>query len=85
MLVRVRRHVVPMAGLDAELTAVVIGDLQPFRLHWPGWRLARLFARLQAAECPDLVFWLGDYFNAPTKSAKRYLEVRPKWRRRSGG
>ena len=68
----VRRHTRAMPGLAAPVRVLVLGDLQPFRHHWPGARLRRRFAGL-AAERPDLVLWLGDYYNAPTKGLARLL------------
>ena len=73
-MVRTRRFTVQVPGLEAPLRAVVIGDLQPNNYHWPAERLEALFARLQANEDPDLVLWLGDYFNAPTDMMKVVLE-----------
>ena len=68
----VRRHTASLPGLAAPLRVLVIADLQPFRHHWPGRRLSRAFARAQA-ENPDLVLWLGDYYNAPTKGGASLL------------
>jgi len=58
------------------LRAVVVGDIQPNNFHWPAERLHRLFARLQKDERPDLVLWLGDYYNAPTDMMKVVLDER---------
>ena len=74
---RVRRYTVAIPGLAYRLRAVAIGDLQPNIYHWPPERLGALFDKLQAHEQPDLVFWLGDYYNAPTDVAKVYLDDRP--------
>ena len=71
---RVRRARAEIPGLAAPLRAVVIGDLQPYRHHWSGPRLRAAFARA-AAERPDIVLWLGDYYNAPTGGLKRALEA----------
>ena len=40
--------------------------------------MGALFSSLQEAENPDLVLWLGDYYNAPTDVWKVYLEERPR-------
>ena len=77
---RLRRFAVPLPGLAAPIRAVAIGDLQPYRHHWSGARLAAAFDRA-AAEQPDIVFWLGDYYNAPTKSLARLLDRAPAARR----
>ena len=71
---RIRHARSEIPGLAAPLRAVVIGDLQPYRHHWSGPRLRAAFARA-AAERPDIVLWLGDYFNAPTRGLKRALEA----------
>lgn len=75
-----RRFSVRVPGLSAPVRAVAIGDLQPWRPHWPASRLRAAFARAQA-ERPDVVFWLGDYFNAPTKWIARRLAGRPRLQR----
>ena len=75
--VHTRRFRVAVANLETPLRAVVIGDLQPNVYHWPPERLGALFKRLQSDEKPDLVLWLGDYYNAPTDVSKPYLEARP--------
>jgi predicted MPP superfamily phosphohydrolase len=67
-------------GLAAPVRAVAIGDLQPWLHHWPPARLRAAFARA-AAERPDIVFWLGDYWNAPTKALARALARVPALRR----
>jgi predicted MPP superfamily phosphohydrolase len=67
-------------GLAAPVRAVAIGDLQPWRHHWPAARLRAAFARA-AAERPDILFWLGDYWNAPTKELARALALAPALRR----
>lgn len=69
---RVRRFACPMPGLSAPVRAVAIGDLQAWLHHWPASRLRAAFARAQA-ERPDVVFWLGDYFDAPTKGVAAML------------
>ncbi len=75
---RIRRHTVPLAGLTQTMTAVVIGDIQPNAYHWPASRLADTFAGIQASENPDVVLWLGDYFNAPTDTFKDTLDANEK-------
>jgi predicted MPP superfamily phosphohydrolase len=77
---RVRRFSVAMPGLSAPVRAVAIGDLQPWRIHWPARRLRAAFARA-AAEKPDIVFWLGDYYNAPTRRLTKLLTALPALRR----
>lgn len=71
-----RRFSTPIPGLAAPLRAVAIGDLQPWRHHWPAARLRQAFARA-ANERPDIVFWLGDYYNAPTRSLTKLLNAAP--------
>jgi len=71
---RVKRFQAALPGLAAPLRAVAIGDLQPYLHHWPARRLRAAFARA-AAERPDIVFWLGDYYNAPTKGLRRLLDL----------
>lgn len=73
---RVRRYAAAIRGLTAPVRAVAIGDLQPWRHHWPARRLRAAFARA-AAEKPDILFWLGDYYNAPTKGLARALRRAP--------
>jgi predicted MPP superfamily phosphohydrolase len=68
----VRRHAVPLPGLTAPLRIVAIADLQPWRIHLSGARLRAAFAQAQA-ERPDLVLWLGDYYNAPSKGLARMI------------
>lgn len=77
---RIRRFTAPMPGLSAPVRAVAIGDLQAWRHHWPARRLRAAFARAQA-EGPDIVFWLGDYFDAPTKGLEALLRRAPAARR----
>ncbi len=76
----VRRFELRLAHLKSPLTAVVVGDIQPNSFHWPADRLEALFAKLQRTETPDLVLWLGDYYNAHTDLSKVYLDKRPKLR-----
>jgi predicted MPP superfamily phosphohydrolase len=77
---RMRRFACPMPGLSAPVRAVAIGDLQAWLHHWPASRLRAAFARAQA-ERPDVVFWLGDYFDAPTKGFRAMLARAPALRR----
>ena len=77
-MVRTRRYTVQVPHLGAPLRAVVIGDLQPNEYHWPAARLSALFRRLQDNEQPDLVLWLGDFYNAPTDMMKVVLEDNPR-------
>ena len=72
-----KRYRVQIPHLKSRLTAVVIGDIQPNSYHWPAERLGELFKRLQEEEEPDLVLWLGDYYNAPTDMAKVVLDGNP--------
>lgn len=74
----VRRFEVRLENLKSPLTAVVVGDIQPNSFHWPSDRLAALFTKLQNDETPDLVLWLGDYYNAHTDLSKVYLDKSPK-------
>ena len=77
---RVTRLTAPLPGLAAPLRVVAIGDLQPWRHHWPARRLREAFDRARA-ERPDLVLWLGDYYNHPTKTLGRLLDRAPPLRR----
>lgn len=70
---RMRYTAAEIPGLAVPVKAVVIGDVQPYRHHWSGPRLRAAFAQA-AAEKPDIVFWLGDYYNAPTKGLRRLLD-----------
>ena len=60
------------------MKAVVIGDIQPNKYHWPGHRLNAVFADLHKAEAPDLTLWLGDYYNGHTGLSGALLKDRPR-------
>jgi predicted MPP superfamily phosphohydrolase len=77
---RVRRFSAAMPGLAAPVRAVAIGDLQAWLHHWPARRLRAAFARART-ERPDIVFWLGDYYDAPTKGLDALLRRAPAVRR----
>ena len=77
----IKRHEMPLDHLEQPMTAVIVGDIQPNRFHWPTERLAELFGRLSEAEAPDLVLWLGDYYNAHTDKTKLLLDAAPRLRR----
>ncbi|MEM9879590.1 MAG: metallophosphoesterase [Pseudomonadota bacterium] len=62
--VKTTRFSVPITGLTAPLTAVVIGDLQPTRLHFSKTSMQAIIDRA-VAEQPDIVFWVGDYAYQP--------------------
>lgn len=72
--VRIRRFTFTMRNLNAPLKLVAIGDIQPNQYHWSSKRLESLFERTARDEAPDLVVWLGDYYNAPTDKFKEYLD-----------
>lgn len=72
-----RRYDVPMKGLSKPLTAVVISDLQPNNFHWSAARLTKLFQDIETSETPDIVLWLGDYYNAPTDVTKTLVDTYP--------
>ncbi|MXU66298.1 metallophosphoesterase [Oceanomicrobium pacificus] len=78
---RIRSYEVAIDGLTKPLTAVVVSDLQPNTLHWDTDRLRRAFRRVQGFE-PHVVFWLGDYYNAPMGRTKRFLDRFPRLKRR---
>lgn len=73
----VKKFEVGIEGLKSPLTAVVVGDIQPNSYHWPKERLEALFGQLNEEHSPDLVFWLGDYYNAPTDLSLEFLSKRP--------
>ncbi len=77
---KIARHRVQLEGLTAPLRAVVVGDLQPNVYHWPMSRLTRVLRKTQERHAPDLVFWLGDYYNGHTGAGLNFLEKRPKLR-----
>ncbi len=73
----IRRHTHALPALTTPLRLVVVADLQPNIYHWPGPRLKSLFAHLSETEAPDLVLWLGDYYNAPTDVVKEAADRHP--------
>ena len=77
---RLARHEVQLHGLRHPLKAVLIGDLQPNIYHWPISRLTRVLQDTQVREAPDLVFWLGDYYNGHTGASGQFLDKRPRLR-----
>lgn len=64
----------PLRHLDSPFRAVVVADIQPNSYHWSAERLKSKFKEISGAENPDFVFWLGDYFNAPTDKMKELLD-----------
>lgn len=78
---RVLHYDVPLKDLKAPLRAVVVADIQPNTYHWPAQRLEETFRKIAADEDPDLVLWLGDYFNAPTDKMKELLDQNRQLRR----
>ncbi|MFQ5622049.1 MAG: metallophosphoesterase [Paracoccaceae bacterium] len=74
---RIRHYQVPIDGLDKPVRALVVADLQPNIYHWDIDRLRRAFERA-FAERPDVVFWLGDYYNTPMCFQKRLLDRFPR-------
>lgn len=77
--VRVLRYNVELEGLTQPMRAVVLSDLQPNDFHWPPDRMRTLFSAL-GEENPDLVLWLGDYFNAHDKGLIGFMERHPRLR-----
>ena len=73
-----KEFTVPLRHLKSPLKAVVIGDLQPNTFHWDGPRLATLFKQIAEEETPDVVLWLGDYYNAHTDKTKTILDASPR-------
>jgi len=78
--VRILRYQVEIDGIEHPLRTLVISDLQPNDFHWPPERMGELFKEL-GHENPDLVFWLGDYFNAADKGLVGFLERHPRIRK----
>ena len=74
----IKRFEIKLEGLKAPLRAVAIGDIQPNQFHWSQDRMTALFEGLQKQENPDLVLWLGDYYNAHTDLSKKFLDDNPK-------
>ncbi len=77
---RLSRYTVQIPNLNAPIKAVVIGDLQPNTLHWPERRLERVFSDVSRSETPDIVLWLGDYYNGHTGASGDFLKKRPRIR-----
>lgn len=77
----VKRFEVGLKGLRSPLKCTVIGDIQPNSYHWPKERLQALFQHLATEHNPDLVLWLGDYYNAPTDLSLEFLSKRPEMNR----
>lgn len=73
----VRRYTQPLKHLRHPIRAVVVADIQPNSYHWPTERLEDLFESLNREEEPDLVLWLGDYYNAPTDKMRELLVEKP--------
>lgn len=69
----VRHFQCGLTNVRHPFRAVIVADIQPNSYHWPAARLKDTFARVATEEQPDLVFWLGDYYNAPTDKMKEYL------------
>ena len=76
-MIVIKRLELPVQHLSHPLTAAVIGDLQPNRFHWPTWRLRGLFARIADDDAPDIVLWLGDFYNGHTEKTKLILDRNP--------
>lgn len=70
----IRRFECPLDHLDHPIKAVLIADIQPNSYHWPAERLRAQFSQISNNETPDIVLWLGDYYNAPTDKMKEFLE-----------
>ena len=71
---RIVRYQTPLRNLSSPLRAIIVADIQPNAYHWPASRLQRVFKDVNKAENPDLVLWLGDYFNAPTDKMKELFD-----------
>lgn len=52
-------------GLAVPVKAVLIGDPQPTKMHWPAERVRWAMDQAQAQH-PDIVFLVGDYAYEPT-------------------
>jgi len=74
---RIRHYQVPIDGLEKPIRALVVSDLQPNIYHWNTDRLRSALQRV-FAEKPDVVFWLGDFYNVPMKRGKRLLDRFPR-------
>lgn len=77
--VRVLRYQVELEGIQHPMRLLVLSDLQPNDFHWPPERMGHLFREL-SREKPDVVVWLGDYFNAHDKALVGFMERHPKLR-----
>lgn len=75
--VRILRYQVELAGAQTPVRLLVVSDLQPNDYHWPPERMGDLFRELGREE-PDVVLWLGDYFNAHDKGMVGFMERHPK-------
>lgn len=78
--VRILRYQVEISGIKHPLRALVLSDLQPNDFHWPPERMGDLFKEL-SYENPDVVFWLGDYFNAHDKGLAGFMDRHPRIRK----
>jgi predicted MPP superfamily phosphohydrolase len=56
----VKEVTIALPKLTHPVKAVVIGDIQPIRQHWPKERLNQAID-LAAKQKPDIVFYVGDY------------------------
>lgn len=75
--VRILRYHVELEQLRHPMRLLVLSDLQPNDFHWPPERMGHLFREL-SREDPDVVLWLGDYFNAHDKGMVGFMERHPK-------
>ena len=71
---RIVRYQTQLRNLSSPFRAIVVADIQPNAYHWPASRLKSVFKDVNTAENPDFVFWLGDYFNAPTDKMKELFD-----------
>jgi predicted MPP superfamily phosphohydrolase len=76
----IRKFEHPVRGVKKPIRLVAIGDLQPNQWHWPAERLAEAFDQARSYD-PDLVVWLGDYYNSLTGTTSHILERLPRLRR----
>lgn len=72
-----RYFTVQIPNLSVSLKVVAVGDLQPNTLQWPENRLSDVFSDIAAKEMPDLVLWLGDYYNGHTGASGSFLNSYP--------
>lgn len=61
----VKHITIPISGLAVPIKAVLIGDPQPTKVHWPAERVCWAMDKAQAQH-PDIVFLVGDYAYEPT-------------------